>query len=176
MISFDDAYGWLNKFDGGESYLGETLRQLVRRMKSAWDVQDTVMVFHYIELLQHVGMSLIDPGNIVEGGELHVECGWAYYKMGDYMRAEEEFHQAILLYNSGRGHLHNNAVSDWLQGAVFWRMARQSEAVASWSNSRRIFEYLAYTTGHTQWYRKQVTAMQETLDAAIDAGRWPLNP
>ncbi len=169
-LSFDDVYGWLNFFDS-DPRLEPSVARMVQNMKDAWQNHDIPALTRYVNWLQQIKSSLSD---MEARAEVFLECGWIYYQMGDYSRAVIEFQSAAGLYRSS--HPHNAAIAWWLLGCTDWRLAHASRGLKHWSDGCRAFERLIQDNRNSSWYQDRVKEMQETLDAAIDAGRWPLSP
>ena len=171
MLTFEGVRLWINAFEEN-GYLSESLSRLVGHLWTAWERRAIADVLHYIDLLQQLDASFRTM-HVFEHAEIHLECGHIYYEMGDYPRAGTEIQRATELYRGG--HPHNLAVANWLLGCVFWQRSAQSSAIARWERSRRLFGEISKRTQNTNWYQERIEQMSETLNYAIDEGRWPYN-
>jgi tetratricopeptide (TPR) repeat protein len=182
MVSFDDAYEWMNRLSDEKNYLTAPIESLVRNMNKAYDVGDYPKVHYYISVIKQVGKSLSD-GVGVSLAETHLECARAYYRLGDFRSAVTEFRQTISYYGSNLIPIkHNRAVTHWLLGWTFWRISKQSDAIIQWESSCRIFKDIMSESdfvnfsAHHAWYEKQYESMCEALRQSIenvDSGQWP---
>ncbi len=197
LISFDEAYKWLNQFDH-RSYLSEPVTHLVMCMKSALqkipvlgyqktngttddahshdDAHSYIKTnkaindaHRYIKLSKQVVEARSDAidSRSNERAEVFLECGWTYFYLGEYAHATSEFRRAKSLYISS--HIHNAAVTYWLLGYTLWRQSKQSDAIIQWEQSCRIYEKMRETSLNTKWYEEQSKRMVTTLRYFIDS-------
>ncbi len=169
MLTFDDGYSWLNKFEN--EHLSGSLKRLAEQAHKAWENGLPDEAHTGIVRLQQVNNSLNDLLGDAERAEICLACGQIYYYMGEYSRAAIEIRRAGNLYRGG--YHHNRAVVNWLLGCVFWRQHRVGDAISRWERARRGFERIAAKTHHIDWYKARIQEMHETLTRAIDDGRWP---
>ena len=166
MITFETAYGWLNRFADRKSYLRPPVVQLVQQMRAAIESRDFERVNDLINDLLSLSLS---GGNDLEIAESQLACASAYYRMGHFHESLDHISPAVVNYQSNR---HNVAIAKWLAGCVLWRMpGKHVEAANAWQQSLELFESLANNyrvlEDGSKWYRecctKMRTAIQETV-------------
>ena len=182
MISFEEAYGWLNRFFDAESYMSESIMRLFGNMDNAFGVGDYPKVIYYIGVIEDVGKRVYSGGDI-NLGEIYLRCGRAYYRLNDYRSAIQEFREAISYYQQGDIPTKlNRGVAGWLLGWAFWNISKQSDAIAEWEMCAQTFEDMMrrpefnnFST-HRAWCEDQHRRMSDAICRSIDnvhVGRWP---
>ena len=170
MVTFDEAYGWLNESDN-RSYLSIPVQQIVQNMRDSLTHGEFSQVHGLINLAIQVSKSLGSIPNDLSRAETYLECARIHYEMGDITGAVTEFRQAASLYVMG-GHQHNEAVARWLLGCAFWRKANSSAAIVEWEKSCLIFQQLRNFDEEGVRYESRINQMHQTLQNAIIAGGW----
>jgi tetratricopeptide (TPR) repeat protein len=114
----------------------------------------------------------------LEAGEILVECGCAFYKLEDRMRALQQFQEATRRYTS---YMHQLAVVYWMIGYVNWELGLQDKALTAWRQSMNRFEKLAsqrFTLAGSdpKWYREVVKRLNTSIEYAVEHEMTPKNP
>ena len=132
MITLEDAFAWLNRYDHQPNYLSESAQLLLGRIdeaRIAWD----------FETLRERIMDLIaicdSLKRELEPAEARLKCAREYFLLGDYWEAAPLLRQAISGYHS---HRHNQAIAHWMLGYVLWQPQvpdRREEAIVEWNRS-----------------------------------------
>lgn len=168
MITFEDAFAWLNRFDQQQSYLSDSTRLLLERINGsriAWDF-DTLRgrVSDLIAICDSLKREL-------EPAEVRLTCARAFFLLDDYWEAAPLLRQAISGYHS---HRHNQAIAHWMLGYVLWQPQvpdRREEAIVEWNRSIEVFTSLrdidAVGQKRVNWYRQCLQAMNASVPQAI---------
>ena len=184
MVSFDEAYGWLNKFSDLPSHLSPSVTSLVEYMNNALNAGERPKVHYYIGVTRQVGESLSSTLDHFDRAETHLACARAYYYLGDYRSAITEFRQALSYY-AGKDQFiqHNRAVTLWMLGWAFWNISNQVDAIIQWETSCQIFQRISTAPDvesirqNIGWYKDNYAKMCENLCqfiASVDKGTWPI--
>ncbi len=170
-----EAYESLNKFnEGEESYLGNPIESLITQIMEAVDGRNYPGAVYFIDIAVEVAKSM---GGILEQAETHCKCGYAYYRMENYLKAITEYRHAISYYDIV--HPHNQALTNWLLGYALWRTMKLSNAIVVWEKSCNRFQKLRANASENkedeqaEWYEEIGKIMCIDLAKAIQFGRWP---
>ena len=137
-ITVDKAYGWLNKFnEGAKSYLGNPVKNLISHVMEAVETGNYPGAVYYIDIAIEVCESM---GGNLEQAETYFKCGYAYYRMENYIKAVTEYRHAISYYDIV--HPHNQAISNWMLGYALWKTMKLSNAIVVWEKSCKRFQKL----------------------------------
>lgn len=142
-LAYEDWLRWLRK-DKGQSYLRESTRNIIERMRSAAD--DPARgeeAWNTLERLKRLSSSfnnLDDVSSVdeymYEPSEINVECALVAYKMGDVQEALNLFKISNGGFPARRLH---KAISYWLYGCVQWQsQSHLEDALVSWEKSIQI--------------------------------------
>ena len=129
---------------------------------------------YYIEIAIDVSESM---GNSLEQAETHYKCGYAHYRMENYIKAITEYRYAISYYDIV--HTHNQAITNWMLGYALWKTMKLSNAIVVWERSCNRFQKLREMAmeqkeiEQAEWYGEIGTIMCTDLSKAIAHGRWP---
>jgi len=145
---------WLEDLARSEhpSYLRESTKNIVERMKKAAHFKKTEEAWNLLERLKRLNEGFDSEARIekykYEKPESYMECALTAYELGDLRDAQELFRASI-------GDFHNSvykAVCHWMMGCVQWQIPSRSElAVLSWERSLQVMkdfssENLSYAT------------------------------
>ncbi len=110
MIEFTEAFSWLNEFEASEL----TLPAMLIKDQIVVGIRDEQFLRAYdvIERLKVYGSSRVQTA---ERAEIWVECGAAFYEMGNPFEAMCSLKQALENYAPAS---HRLAVTRWLLGIV----------------------------------------------------------
>jgi SOS-response transcriptional repressor LexA len=133
---------WIRKLPES-SYLSPSSQNMINRMKSAADKNNTEEAWNLLERLKRLSDTFygVGKGQPIseyqdERSEVYMECALVAYDMGDLEESKKLFQVAIDGY-LGRN-LHK-AVSYWLLGCVQWQLPAHFEAaVVSWERCLKI--------------------------------------
>lgn len=142
-LAYGDWFHWLRN-DKGQSYLRDSTRNIVMRMKNAAD--DPARgeeAWNTLERLKRLASSfnnLDDVSSVdeymYEPPEINVECALVAYKMGDVQEALGLFKTSNGGFPARRLH---KAISYWLYGCIQWQSQYHLEdALVSWEKSIQI--------------------------------------
>ena len=173
-VKFNEVYGWLNQFED-ETYLSVPVDRLINHMQEAIGISDNLIVRHYIDILRPVSdmISIRNSQFAIEKAEIHLECGRAFFLMGDLTEALKEFRKSVSFYKCQ--HPHNTAVANWMLGCTLWQRARASEAISVWKRSFEQFCLISRKSDHHDWYEEKSEGLRDALNEAIDKARLPFN-
>lgn len=166
MITIDDAYEWLNKFD--ESPLGLASQGLIKRLQEALNAGRTDQAWALVAHLKTLaGQNASDN---MESGEIYVECGLAAYKLGKCDEAIQLLENALTYYVS---HPHQIAVVKWILGRIYCAdSSKGCEGIKVWDSAIAGFDRLArskvLSSRQAQWYQEQWIKMKLDLQDEID--------
>jgi tetratricopeptide (TPR) repeat protein len=174
MVDFEEVYSWLNHFEEG-NYLSVPVDRLITHMKEAIADSNNLLVRHHINILQPVNemINIRSPKAAIEKAEIHVECGRAFFLLGDLTEALNEFRKSVSIYKCQ--HPHNTAVTNWMLGCVLWERAKVSEAISIWKRSFDQFGNIGRNSVHHDWYEDKISGLQNALNDAIDKARIPFD-
>jgi phage repressor protein C with HTH and peptisase S24 domain len=170
MITFEDAYSWLNKYD--TSHISASSGSLIEQVREALRkgrVDETR------GLLQQVNDLACNLRDSKEVNEILIECGHISFILDDLAEAESILDDSVFRAWSDP---HRRAVIRWLLGCVQWQsMPTRQLAVISWRNSLSDFERLAREAGLTSeqhiWYQETSDKLHESmLEAMGQAGNY----
>jgi len=164
MISFIDAFKWLNKFEPSRlTWLDRRLLDRVTQKISNGRFSDADRVIEYIKSYQN---SLVDK---FEKGEIWVECSRAYYDIGYPLEVAKSLKMAIKEFTVER---HKCAVSCWMLGTIQWEIEDQKpEALINWKwtidEFIEIKELPMLDRRGRDWYRANIIDMENSLRRKI---------
>jgi len=175
-ITVDKAYNWLNKFnEDNKSYLGNPVERLINQMLQAVSKGEFAKANYLINIALNVSES---TGGSLEQAEAHCRCGFAYYQMGNDIKAITEYRYAISYFDIV--HPHNQAITNWLVGYALWRTMKFSNAIVVWEKSCKKFQLLEAVASENsernqaKWYGEIGAIMCDDLGEAIKkSDQWP---
>ena len=135
MIDFNEAFTWLNEFEASELTLPAVLikDQIVAGIRDG----QFLRAYDVIERLKMYGSSRVQSA---ERAEIWVECGAAFYEMGNPFEAMSSLKNAVENYAPAS---HRLAVTRWMLGLVQWCVdAERMQAVISWQTAIEEFQNL----------------------------------
>lgn len=176
MIKESEAYIWLNKFDGeNQGFLGDPISRLINQVMDAVSEDEYAKAYSLIDIVLNVSKS---TGWSLEQAETHCRCGYAYYLMGNDIKAISGYRLAASYYNIV--HPHNQAISNWLIGYALWRTMKFSNAIIVWEKCCFSFKQLEEVAlknkepDQAEWYGEKGAFMCDDLAEVIKkAGQWP---
>ncbi|HLE52836.1 MAG TPA: hypothetical protein VI755_12275 [Anaerolineales bacterium] len=168
MITLEDAFYWLNRFDQKNSYLSDSSSLLLARINEAlvaWDLETLrVRIPDLIAFCDSLKREL-------EPAEARLKCARAFFLLDDYWEAAPLLRQAISEYHP---HRHNQAIAHWMLGCVLWQPQTTDQregAIIEWNRSIEIFANLREINRINQeqanWYGQRLIEMNESVQQAI---------
>jgi tetratricopeptide (TPR) repeat protein len=166
LITLEDAFAWLNRFDQKQNYLSDSSILLLERINQAqiaWDLETLrVRIRDLIAFCDSLKREL-------EPAEARLKCARAFFLLDDYWEAAPLLRQAISEYHP---HRHNQAAAHWMLGYVLWQMPDQhEEAILEWNRSIEIFadlrEIHRINQEQADWYGQRLTEMNKSIPQAI---------
>lgn len=169
MITFEDAFWWLNKFVGlGGPYLhlSFTADELRMRLDGALAIGFIARILELINMMFLISKGSTDP---FERAEIQLVCARAYFIEGDYVKALDLLDNAIQAYVSDS---HNQAVVFWMKGCVLLEMLGNNvDTILLWQRSLEKFNKLAKSQyvrrGGADWYLGRCIEMKDDINASI---------
>ncbi len=165
---------WLRS--GSKSYLRDSTRNMVKRMKEASTTQGRAEeARNLMERLKRLSDSLINNDDVAnearykyEKPEIYMECALVAYDLGDLQEALNLLQISTGIFS--RRSLHK-AVSYWLCGCIQWQLPSHSEdAVLSWERSlQTISEVEQDTSRNDVATANKVREVAELMKNAIGA-------
>jgi hypothetical protein len=171
-VDFEEVYSWLNHFED-DTYLSPPVERIINHIKDALAQSNYLLVRHYINIVRPVSemIRISNTKAAIERAEIHVECGRAFYIMGDLTEALSEFRKSVSFYKCE--HPHNTAVTNWMLGCALWERAKVSEAISIWKRSCDEFRRLGRKSVHYDWYEDKCDGLFNSLNEAIDKASLP---
>ena len=161
MIALDNAYGWLNQFQGSSLSRTEMiLRDIIFNKVSSNDNKEA---HKKIKILLSYDS---DSQNQFQSGEIWLECGMAIYKMGNLFEANEYFEKAV---NQFPPESHEHAVALWMLGSVQWEIEKSPDASRNWEKAIDEFRILEKKAGENRrmseknWYELKIKDLEASI-------------
>jgi hypothetical protein len=167
-INLDTAYSWLHHFDA--SRLSPATRTLVNQMEDGWKAGNPVQAWSDIQRLKSMAPRLTVEQEVAE---VMLECGRVAFEMGGWEEAAHLLEDATRRYH---GHLHQQAVANWMLGYVYWCLqTRHEDGILAWQTSISMMRKLVGQkydhddSAEPKWYMERLDDMKDTLECAIRA-------
>ena len=162
MITFDEAFSWINKFEDRDSNLSDFNRRIVSQLEIAHRKGDTTKVKQYLNLLSDTATKL--PHGYPEKSEIYLIIAKYEVLLKDYARAADLIMEAK--YNTYPLDGHDMGVAEWLLGCVLFRIPeKQASAISAWQRSKDIFQSLSDTADVEKgnWYHQVIEKMENAV-------------
>ena len=166
VCRMEELYTWLNAHE--PSHLSQAARSLVNGLMQAALVGDSKKVYQQVILLEKVGQGSED---YLEGNEVMVECGMAFYQIKNYLSAANTLRRAAAGYPPSS---HHQAVVRWMAGLAQWQVrSERNNTVNNWQQSIKDFEGLAQQVSRSRnsdraaWYAERIEVMKLALAKKI---------
>ena len=161
MVEIPTVFSWLKYFRGSRLVAPVTI--LRDQIDTAIQNQDFKKAHKQIEYLEAC-VGELDSG--VDCGDVWVELGMAFYRMGNLRQAEEYWKKAVTDYPE----CHECAVARWLLGAVQWQIDTSNIlAMNNWKAAIREFGELAAEAEKKRlmedrfWYDDRISELEDSL-------------
>jgi tetratricopeptide (TPR) repeat protein len=166
VITLEDMYRWLNRFDKPEGYLSPSLRQLISQADAALSENKHSEAWLLIDRVLCICNSYAGHKERVEA---RVKCAKIVYQTGNLTAALKLLEEA-----KGRyvGDHHNRGVVLWMLGYIAWQIpARHDDAIGLWMKSIKAFESSSEKQASNRdaviWYKERCDEMRLSLKEAI---------
>jgi phage repressor protein C with HTH and peptisase S24 domain len=165
MITLDDVYPWLNRYD--LSHISLSSERLINLVCSALSAGKKDEVNGLLQQLSDLAGKLRDETEVTE---ILVECAHCYYLLNNLSHADAILMDAV---SRAWSDLHRRAVIQWMAGWVKWQtLSGRSQAVIYWRNSLSDFDRLAKQPGLSldqhAWYHGIAGQLEQSLIEALD--------
>lgn len=165
MVDLDTVFRWLKYFSGsGLDTPATTLRDQIEADIQGQNFRKAHQKIEYLEAC------VIDLDNSVDCGDIWVEIGLAFYRMGNLRNAEAYWKKAVTDYPE----CHECAVARWLLGTVQWEIDTSNmHAMNNWKTAIREFRELAEQAEKDRreedknWYGDRIVEFEESLQEQI---------
>lgn len=125
MISMNVIFSWLNEFQGSSLTRPDAILVEVIRVKIT-----EARFFEAYQAIEYLKSFVNNRENANERGEIWVECGMAYYDMGNSIEAINSLKSAEKEYPPES---HEHAVVRWMLGTIQWYFEKDKpEAIKNW--------------------------------------------
>lgn len=166
MISLNIIFSWLSEFQASSLTRPDTVvRDVIRQKITEGRFFEAYQAIEYLKLYE------TNRENAFERGEIWVECGLAYYDMGNSIdainslkKAEKEFPPTS----------HEHAVVLWMLGTIQWYFENDNaEAIKNWKLAMEEFSLLenqaelCRRATEKSWYSARINEMEESLREKI---------
>lgn len=166
MISFCDVFRWLNRFEGSKlTSLDRILLDLVKQKITEGKFSDADRVIEYLKSYQKT------REDAFEKGEIWVECGLAYYDIGDPFKVVKSLKMAKKEFTASS---HKRAVACWMLGTIQWDIENDNaEALINWKWAIEDFDLLEKIAEQDRrvkernWYVERILEMEDNLQEKI---------
>ncbi len=164
MITLDDVYPWLNKYDG--SHMSRSSERLVDLVCAALEKKDKDEAKGQLHQLADLAGKLRDEKEVTE---ILVECAHCYYILNNFGVADTILMDAV---SRAWSDLHRRAIIQWMEGWVKWQsLPTRPQAVIAWRNSLSDFDRLAKQPGlaleQHAWYQEMAGQLEQSLIEAL---------
>jgi tetratricopeptide (TPR) repeat protein len=166
MISINDVFSWLNEFQGSGLTRPDTILRDIIRQK--------ITERRFFEAYQVIGSLKSYENNRInsfERGEIWVECGLAFYEMGNSTEAIKSLERAKSEYPPES---HAHAVVRWMLGTMQWFFEKNNaEAIKNCKRAIEEFRILEEKAEQERrvrekdWYSDRIIEMEESLSGKI---------
>lgn len=169
-ITYDEAFDWLNQFQGPETFMSPFTRQWLEIIDGALGDGRPAQCRELIAELNSQLPAIDTPDTMLDLAETALRCARAYVSMGDYQSALRFLRRALNLYESN---LHNQTVTRWLIGCVYWEMpGYYPDALGVWQTAQQTFARLAMRVtvepAFADWYAERSQEMAEAIEYTIN--------
>jgi tetratricopeptide (TPR) repeat protein len=167
MVSrVEELYTWLNAHE--PSHLSDAAKSLVNGLMQSALEGNSKKVYQQVSLLQKVAQGSED---YLEGMEIMVECGMAFYQEKNFSNAGSTLRRAAAGFPPGS---HRQAVTRWMAGLAQWQVkSERDSAINNWQLSIKDFEGLEQQAARSRnpdraaWYAERIEAMKLVLTQKI---------
>ncbi len=167
MITLEDMYRWLNRFDNKDTYLSESVNLLIAQADAALHENKNSEAWLLIDRV----LCICDnyAGHHKEKAEVRVKCARIVYHTGNLIEALKLLEEAKGRYYSDH---HNCGVVLWMLGYISWQIpSKHDDAIGLWMRSIRRFELSAKNKSSDRnavmWYHDYCQEMNRSLKEAI---------
>lgn len=169
IISFGEAYSWLNRYpDYERSKIGVAVSKMIDEMRKACKEQKYQIAWDFV---YRIPEACDQYGQIQEAAEARVACACMAYRLGNLRKTAELLKDSIPMF---RPSLHDRGVALWMLGYILWQIPGQGdEAIKKWRESIDCFitivndkRYL--TKEYIEWYQIHILKMVASLKQAIE--------
>jgi len=168
---------WLGKWE--KARIRPSILELIHKLRSAADnSQKLDDGWRLIEELEKEQSLLHDETKThwKEPAQILLECGLAADKMGDSHEAISFLIKAIGIHTDP----HDQAVTRWLLGCLYWHLDEPINALSAWEKSLEGFRDLETRSlknaERTAWYHEKVDEISRVLTLATEDHRLPPLP
>jgi len=166
MISMENVFAWLNEFQGS-SLTGPDiiLRDAISQKISQGRFFEAYQAIEFLKTYEN------NRENAFERGEIWLECGLAYYDMGNSIEAIKSLKMAEKEFPPAS---HEHAVTRWMLGTVQWSfesdnaeaMVNLKEAIEEFRSLEKMSEQ-DRRVREKDWYADRIEDMEENLRERI---------
>jgi hypothetical protein len=165
MITLEEVYPWINKFE--ISHIRPTSDCLIVHIRKALSENCKDEARGLLQQLKDHACKLRDNEEVTD---VLVECAYGFYILDDFAQAESILEDAV---SRAWSDLQRRAVIQWMLGCVQWvSFPSRQQAVLSWRNSLSDFDRLARQPGlpveQQAWYRKSGGQLEQSLLEALE--------
>ena len=165
MITLDDAYRWLNQFQG--SSLSRTEMILRDNIFNKVNSNDNKEAHKKIKILLSYDS---ESKNQFQRGEIWLESGMAIYEMGDMFNAIVHFEKAV---NHFPPESHEHAIALWMLGSVQWEIGKNADASRNWETTIDEFRALEKISEESRrmnemdWYERKTRDLEISIEQKL---------